>query len=156
MSRVSFLISPPLPTRRSSTGKRSMREIPPAPVRSADQKASRSWPIGVQTPPARIAMRSLSGVGCPSDELPASPGSAPILKEGGVVHPERAYVARIGVEDFRREEAARHPVEGDRARPGGIVGVIDAQLEKAPLVHPVVVDDHGVVELDGGEVRDEE
>ena len=56
--RESFLISPPRPTRRSPTGKRSICEMPEVPVTSADQKASRSWPMGVTTPPASMTMRS--------------------------------------------------------------------------------------------------
>src|SRR5439155_5252920 len=57
----SFLISPPSPTPRSATGKRSIRVMPAPPVRSDDQNASRSWPIGVTTPAATIATGSRTG-----------------------------------------------------------------------------------------------
>src|SRR5713226_4904118 len=109
--------------------------------------------MGVHTPPARMAMRSGLGVGRPSDGVPGPSWTVPILKEGGVIHPEGANVARIGVEDIRGEEAALGAVEGDIAGSGGIVGIIDSELEKAPFVDPVVVGDHGVVELDGGQIR---
>jgi len=58
LMRESFLISPPRPTRRSPTGKRSICEIPEAPVTSDDQNASTSCPTGVTTPAAAMAMRS--------------------------------------------------------------------------------------------------
>src|SRR5262249_3412384 len=153
MARVSFLISPPCPTRRSPTGKRSMVEMPSVPVRSADQKVSRSWPIGVTTPAAVTAMRSACGNGQgPDVEEVGHVGS----EEGGEEHAEGADQARLRVVDAGGEEAAIRPIEGDPPRRGWLVGIVDEELEKAPVVDAVVVGDHGVVQLDLGQVGDEE
>ena len=52
------LISPARPTRRSSTRNRSIVEMPSRPATRPDQNVSRSAPIGVTTPAARMATGS--------------------------------------------------------------------------------------------------
>src|SRR5262245_52648604 len=64
----SFLISPPRRTRRSSTGTRSMAEMPSLPASSPDQNASRSRPTGVATPAATTATGSGRRGGAPDVE----------------------------------------------------------------------------------------
>ena len=59
----SFLISPPRPTRRSSTGKRSMAEMPSVPASRPDQNASRSAPIGGHDAGSRRATDGLRSAG---------------------------------------------------------------------------------------------
>src|SRR5262245_50246621 len=74
----SFLISPPRPTRRSSTGTRSMAEMPSLPASNPDQKASRSRPTGVATPAATTATGSGRRAGAPDvEEVEPLLGRAP-------------------------------------------------------------------------------
>jgi len=106
-----------------------MREMPSAPV-SRRPKASTSWPIGCRRP-ARIAMRSGLGVGRPSDDGPARPWT-PMLKERVWYIRNARMIARIGVEDFRREESGAPRGSKQWSRAWRVIGVVDAQLEKRP------------------------
>src|SRR5688572_8111875 len=71
------------------------------------------------------------------------------------VHPERTDRAHARVVDAGGPEASRLPVEPDGPWHGRIVRVVDGEVDERPLVRAVAVDDDRVVQLDGGEVRDE-